>query len=242
MVIQPEKDYPKAGLARGETYRVREALPGNALLLQRPDGTTTTINPRKATQLSVYHLERAELSVGDTVRINRNDPGRDLTNGDRMHVAGVIGGTVKLESVEQRDGRPVRSLELPANRQLHLEHAYACTVHSAQGLTSDRVLIALDTRSRTTSMNLYYVAISRARHEARLYTNSIRELPAAIARRFDKSTALAIQRERQLQRRDAGVQPKGAADGKQALQRQQLEQQRKQPASGRKPSAYSHFD
>ncbi|AZU23543.1 ATPase AAA [Xanthomonas citri pv. fuscans] len=224
MVIQPEKDDQKAGLTRGETYRVKDALPGNALVLQRQDGTTTTINPRKATQLSVYRLERAELSVGDTVRINRNDPGRDLTNGDRMRVAGVIGGVVKLESVEQRDGRPARALELPTNRPLHLEHAYASTVHSAQGLTNDRALIALDTNSRTTSMNLYYVAISRACHEARVYTNSVKELPAAIARRFDKTTALAIQRERQLQRRDAGMQPKGAADGKQALQRQQFQQ------------------
>lgn len=234
MVIQPEKDYQKAGLTRGETYRVKEALPGNALVLERQDGTTTTINPRKATQLSVYHHERAELSVGDTVRINRNDPGRDLTNGDRMRVAGVIGGVVKLESVEQRDGRPVRALELPTNRPLHLEHAYASTVHSSQGLTHDRALIALDTRSRTTSMNLYYVAISRARYEARVYTNSIKELPVAISRRFDKSTALAIQRERELQRHSAGLQPKGAADGKQALQRQQ-------PASGKKPSEYGRF-
>lgn len=241
MVIQPEKDYQKAGLTRGQTYRVKEALPGNALVLQRQDGTTTTINPRKATQLSVYHLERAELSIGDTVRINRNDPGRDLTNGDRMRVAGVIGGTVKLESVEQRDGRPARALELPTNRPLHLEHAYASTVHSAQGLTNDRALIALDTKSRTTSMNLYYVAISRARQEARVYTNNRGELPAAIARRFDKTTALAIQRERQLQRRAAGMQPKGTADGKQALQRQQLQQQRKQPASGKKPSEYGRF-
>ncbi|MGV7180270.1 MobF family relaxase [Xanthomonas axonopodis] len=242
MVIQPEKDYQKAGLTRGQTYRVKEALPGNALVLQRQDGTTTTINPRKATQLSVYHLERAELSIGDTVRINRNDPGRDLTNGDRMRVAGVIGGTVKLESVEQRDGRPARALELPVNKPLHLEHAYASTVHSSQGLSNDRALIALDTKSRTTSMNLYYVAISRARQEARVYTNNRGELPSAIARRFDKSMALAIQRERQLQRRDAGMQPKGAADGKQAFQRQQLEQQRKQPASGRKLSGYGRFD
>ncbi|WP_372376790.1 MobF family relaxase (plasmid) [Xanthomonas axonopodis pv. cajani] len=229
MVIQPEKDYQKAGLTRGQTYRVKEALPGNALVLQRQDGTTTTINPRKATQLSVYHLERAELSIGDTVRINRNDPGRDLTNGDRMRVAGVIGGTVKLESVEQRDGRPARALELPVNKPLHLEHAYASTVHSSQGLSNDRVLIALDTKSRTTSMSLYYVAISRARQEARVYTNNRGELPSAIARRFDKSMALAIQHERQLQRRDAGMQPKGAADGK-------------QPASGRKPSGYGRFD
>jgi hypothetical protein len=200
MVVQPEKDYARAGLARGETYHVKEALSGNVLVLQRPDGTTTTINPRKVTLLSVYGLERAELTVGDTIRINRNDARLDLTSGDRMRIAGVTGGVVKLESVEHGDGRAIRTVELLSGKPLHLEHAYASTVHSSQGLTSDRALIALDTRSRTTSMNLYYVAISRARHEVRIYTNSTKELPAAIGRRFDKTTALEIQRQRQAAR------------------------------------------
>ncbi|WP_386266615.1 MobF family relaxase [Xanthomonas citri] len=242
MVIQPEKDYQKAGLTRGETYRVKEALPGNALVLQRQDGTTTTINPRKATQLSVYHLERAELSVGDTVRINRNDPGRDLTNGDRMRVAGVIGGTVKLESVEQRDGRPARALELPVNKPLHLEHAYASTVHSSQGLSNDRVLIALDTKSRTTSMNLYYVAISRARQEARVYTNNRGELPAAIARRFDKTTALGLERNRNTKRDRQALQRNGAADGK-AIKppAHKSPELTKKPPTPRQPRQYGRF-
>jgi ATP-dependent exoDNAse (exonuclease V) alpha subunit len=132
MVVQPERDYQKTGSMRGEIYHVKEALPGNMLAPQCRDGTITTINPCKVTQLSVYHLERAELAVGDTVRINRNDPGRDLTNGDRMRVASVFGGMVKLESVEERNGRPLRTLELPVTKPLHLEHAYASTVHSAQ--------------------------------------------------------------------------------------------------------------
>ncbi|MFA1264046.1 MobF family relaxase (plasmid) [Xanthomonas axonopodis pv. fascicularis] len=242
MVIQPEKDYQKAGLTRGQTYRVKEALPGNALVLQRQDGTTTTINPRKATQLSVYHLERAELSIGDTVRINRNDPGRDLTNGDRMRVAGVIGGTVKLESVEQRDGRPARALELPVNKPLHLEHAYASTVHSSQGLSNDRVLIALDTKSRTTSMNLYYVAISRARQEARVYTNNRGELPAAIARRFDKTTALGLERNRNTKRDRQALQRNGAADGK-AIKppAHKSPELTKKPPTPRQPRQYGRF-
>lgn len=225
MVIQPERDYSKAGLLRGETYRVREALPGNRLLLERTDGTTATINPRKVTQLSVYGQERAELAVGDTVRINRNDAKLDLTNGDRMRVTGIIGGVVKLESVERKGGRPVRTLELGAKKPLHLEHAYASTVHSSQGLTSDRALIALDTRSRTTSMNLYYVAISRARYEVRIYTNSVKNLPAAIARRFDKATAMAVQQERQMQRR--------ASDQPYQLQAQRRELEKSVPASDR---------
>lgn len=236
MVIQPERDYEKAGLLRGATYRVKEALPGNSLVVQRPDGTMATINPRKVTQLSVYELERGELSVGDTVRINRNDAGRDLTNGDRMRVARVVGGVVQLESVERKsDGHPIRLLDLPASKPLHLEHAYASTVHSSQGLTSDRALIALDTKSRTTSMNLYYVAISRARHESRIYTNSVSDLPTAISRRFDKTTALDIQRERRLQRQE--IRHNGTAvDGKPAL-----EKRSKQPAEGKTPKEYSRF-
>ena len=81
-------------------------------------------------------------------------------------------------------------------------------------------------------MNLYYVAISRARHEARVYTNSITDLPSAISRRFDKSTALTIHHDRQLQRSKAGVQLKGDSDGRQALKRQRIEYERKQAATG----------
>ena len=206
MVVQPERDYARAGLVRGEIYKVREVLSDNRLLLAAADGRTVTINPRVTTKLSVYELEKAELSVGDTVRINRNDTVRDLTNGDRYRVASVTAGLVQLESMERKDGRPLRMVELPATRPLHLEHAYASTVHSAQGLTTDRVLAALDAHSRTTSMNLYYVAISRARYEGRVYTDSLADLPAAIARRYDKTTAMEIARERKTQRQAAALQ------------------------------------
>ncbi|KIA79040.1 hypothetical protein QR66_18120, partial [Chromobacterium piscinae] len=40
----------------------------------------------------------------------------------------------------------------------------------------NRVLVDMDSYSRTTSLDLYYVAISRARTEARLYTNDRDEL------------------------------------------------------------------
>ena len=187
MVIQPEKDYPSVGLKRGATYQVVEALPGNVLTIKDNREQEFQINPRKVTQLSVYRLERQELSVGDTIRINRNNPNLDLTNGDRMRVSGVLGGVVQLQSLDSE-----RSIELPANRPLHLEHAYSSTVHSAQGLTSKRSLICMDTQSRTTSLNLYYVAISRPQHESRIYTDSKEELPAAISRRFTKTAALDL--------------------------------------------------
>lgn len=196
-----------------------QALPGNVLVVKDRSGNRYEFNPRQATKLSVYKLEKPELSVGDLIRINRQDPKLDLTNGDRMRVVSIEGGVVQLASLKEINGQPERTVSLPTNKPLHLEHAYSATVHSAQGLTNDRVMISLNTKSRTTSQNLWYVAISRARHEARVYADSIKGLPAAIAKRYDKTTALSLQQERERQRRES-IQPRNVADG-QALERKQ---------------------
>lgn len=198
-VIQPEKTY-RSGLHRGALYRVLDTGPGNRLTVAGPDRTPITFSPSTHTRLSVYQPERSELATGDRVRITRNDAGRDLANGDRFTVAAVAADRVTLEG----EGRRV---ELPADRPLHLEHAYATTVHGAQGLTADRVLIEAQTTSRTTAKDVYYVAISRARQEARIYTDDLGRLPAAVARETRKDAALDLVRERG---RDHGAGPSGA--------------------------------
>ncbi|QFG27718.1 conjugative relaxase (plasmid) [Pseudomonas umsongensis] len=219
MIVQPEKDYIRAGLSRGELYTVDQALPGNVLVVKDKNGNRVEFNPRKLTKLSVYNLEKPEFSVGDLVRITRNDQKLDLTNGDRMRVVGNANGVIELASLKEKDGTPERVVALPTNRPLHLEHAYSATVHSAQGLTNDRVMISINTKSLTTSQNLWYVAISRARHEARIYTDSIAGLPAAIANRYDKTTALSLQQARERQRNES-IKPRTVLDGKE-LERKQ---------------------
>ena len=138
-------------------------------------------------KLSVYEPERAELAAGDRVRITRNDAARDLANGDRFTVEAVSPATITLT-----DGR--RKVELPTDRPLHLDHAYATTVHSSQGLTADRVLIEASTKTRTTSKDVFYVAISRAQHEARVYTDYRGKLPLAVEREHRKHAAMEIER------------------------------------------------
>ncbi|MDY7536422.1 MobF family relaxase [Pseudomonas sp. Bout1] len=227
MIIQPEKDYEKAGLVRGDTYTVKEALPGNVLVLSAPDGSRLTINPRKATKLSVYKSEKPELSPGDLIRITRNNPSLDITNGDRMRVTALETGFIHLESVKQRDGKPERVVKLATDKPLHLEHAYAATVHSAQGLTNDRVMVSINTESRTTSLNLFYVAISRARHEARIYADNIKKLPEAISKRYDKTTSLSLQREREALRKEQNRVRSTMVDA--ALKQRELERKQKAP-------------
>lgn len=190
-VIQPERDYAKTGLKRGELYKIEDTGPGNKLVVSNDKGERVSINPMQHTKLSVYQPERAELAAGDKVRITRNDAKLDVANGDRFTVERVTTGEVTLRGAN-------RTIKLPADKPLHVDYAYAATVHSSQGLTANRVLIDAQTKSITTAKDVYYVAISRARIEARIYTDSVRDLPKAIARENVKLAALDLERGRRV--------------------------------------------
>ena len=186
-MVQPERDYPRLGLERGVLYEVTENGPGNRLTLRDDKGKVVEFTPRTQIHLSVYEPERAELAQGDRVRVTRNDAALDLANGDRFTVAAVAKNAVTLH-----DGK--REVVLPADRPLHMDHAYATTVHSSQGTTAERVLIDVATNSRTTGKDVYYVAISRARKEARIYTDDRAKLPLAVAREHAKHAAMELEK------------------------------------------------
>jgi hypothetical protein len=74
----------------------------------------------------------------------------------------------------------------------HLDHGYAVTSHASQGATVDRVLVNIDTtRSRElVNRKQFYVSLSRARHDALIFTDSREAMPRAISRTADKAIAL----------------------------------------------------
>ncbi len=181
-VISPEKDYKGAGLERGALYRVEESGLGKHLTVTDKEGKQIKFNPMVYSRLSVYRPEKAEISIGEKVRINRNEAKLDLANGDRFTVKAVDQKQVTLT-----DGK--REVQLSTEKPLHMEHSYATTIHSSQGLTSERVFI-----DKPTSKDLYYVGISRAKTDARIYTDDRKELPKNISRESIKFTALDINR------------------------------------------------
>lgn len=188
-VIQPERDYKSGNLRQGEMYRVIGATSDkpNALEVEHIASKVRTVfNPARTTKISVYQPVEAELSAGDWVRITRNDAKLDLVNGGRFEVLAVTPTSVTI-------GNGARRLTLDASTvPLHLDRAYATTSHSAQGLTCDRVLINAESYSRTTQRDVYYVAISRARHHAVIYTDNAGKLSKAVDRLEVKTAALDI--------------------------------------------------
>lgn len=182
-IIQPERDY-KNGLKRGELYEIVQCnIKRDRLLVKSlSDNSEIEIIPKIMSKLSVYHKHKSEVSVGDVVRVTRNNAELDLANGERYEVINV---TKKSITIAGND----KTVTLDASKPIHLDHAYATTAHSAQGLTCDRVFYNAESISRTTAQDTYYVSISRERHEVVVFTDNANKLPNAVQRESYKGLA-----------------------------------------------------
>ena len=187
--VQMLKDYSSIKLARGEIATVVSTEPGLVRLIGE-DGVIRDWHPVSNPNVIVFNLVESEMAVGDKVRITANDYGRKLVNGEFATVA-ALDAESKLISLKMADGR----LEtFRTDQPLHIQHGYCTTIHSAQGATCQRILIDASAESVTSNQDSYYVAISRARQHALIYTDDIEMLPERMCRTAEKSVALSLKR------------------------------------------------
>jgi ATP-dependent exoDNAse (exonuclease V) alpha subunit len=93
-----------------------------------------------------------------------------------------------------------RSVTFRLEDHPHLDFGYAVTSHSSQGQTADRVLVHVDTAvagERLINRRMAYVAVSRGRHDAQIYTNDKAQLGEALGR--DVSHRIAMEPDRVLE-------------------------------------------
>jgi conjugative relaxase-like TrwC/TraI family protein len=158
----------------------------NEITVHLESGRELTYNPQRLSGVSVYREAERNFAEGDRIQFRAPFTEKRIANGELATIAkmGDEEMTVKLDS-----GREV-SFEKDHFR--HIDHGYAVTSHSSQGTTVDRVLINADTSESRVLLNdrMGYVAVSRAREDAIIYTNSIEELRGALDRRVDKEMAV----------------------------------------------------
>jgi conjugative relaxase-like TrwC/TraI family protein len=188
-IIQAQKDFESLGLKRGDLASVLETKDGK-VILEKADGNHVEWKPAIQTSLTAYNFTERELSIGDSVRLTSNDYSQGILNGDRATVVAIDAEHQKI-TLTKTDGQ---SITLDGRKPLHLDHGYCSTVHSAQGQTAQRVLIDADAYSAATNESGYYVAISRAREEVKIYTDDKSMLPESISRESTKSAALDIEK------------------------------------------------
>src|ERR1700722_3421930 len=191
-VLRYSRASKETGIGKGEYTQVKSIdAPRNRLTVELQDGTRRTYDPRRQQGVSVFREEMRSFSVGDRIQFTApaNEP----------KVANRELGTI--ESIEE-DGRlrlkmdGGRTVELDPRKHPHLDHGYAMTSHSSQGQTADRVLIHVDTELGAKDLlnsRMAYVAVSRGRYDAQIYTNNAQTLGQELSR--DVSHSPAIQQE-----------------------------------------------
>jgi ATP-dependent exoDNAse (exonuclease V) alpha subunit len=186
-VVRADREYKSLGLARGDLATVVDGRAG-VVTLQRADGERVEWRPTSHPHFTTYTSNTRELAEGDLVRFTSNDYRAGFVNGERATVVAVEPERGRL-LLEKADGR---TLLLRTDEPLHLEHGYCQTVHAAQGQTADRVLIEVSATSGAGNEASHYVAISRAAHEARIYTDDAQRLHEVLGKVDGKTAALEL--------------------------------------------------
>jgi conjugative relaxase-like TrwC/TraI family protein len=163
----------------------------NQITVKKADGNFVTYDPSRVKGVTLYEPELRAFAEGDRIQFTapwkeKAVSNRDLGTITHLDPHGNI--TVKLDG----SGRTVA---WNLNQNKHLDYAYAMTSHSSQGATVDRVLIHIDTGdSRTRALiddALAYVATSRPRYDAQVFTDNTEQLAPALSRSHQNTTALS---------------------------------------------------
>ena len=90
------------------------------------------------------------------------------------------------------DGGKERMVAFNPREMRHFDHGYAVTSHSSQGLTAERVLVNMNTDVHPELINsrFAYVSVSRASHDAQIYTNDVGFLAASLSQDVSKPSAI----------------------------------------------------
>jgi hypothetical protein len=161
----------------------------NLLTVQKDDGKTVTYNPVRLYGVTAYRELERDFAVGD--RLGFTAPSKELGVANRD-----LGTVQQIDkdgqvSVEMDNGK---SVSFDAHEMRHFDHGYAVTSHSSQGLTADRVLVNIDTNVHPELIDnrFAYVSVSRASHDAQVYTNDANSLAKTLSHDVAKTSAIEI--------------------------------------------------
>ena len=161
----------------------------NQLTVEKGNQELATYDPRRLTGVSVYREIEREFSVGDRIQFTAPDKSLGVANRD-LAVIAAIHPDGRLSARLDNN----RQIEFNASEHRHFDHGYAVTSHSSQGLTAERVLVHADTSVHPDLLNsrFGYVSISRASHEATLFTDDMAKLGPQLGADVSKTSALEL--------------------------------------------------
>jgi len=161
--------------------------------VKRENGKQVSYDPRRLHGVTLYREAERAFSQGDRVQFTAPNRERHIANRE-------LGTIEKIEDSSNLQLRldSGRTVAFDIKENPHLDYGYAVTSHSSQGQTADRVLVHVDTEQageKLVNRRLAYVAVSRGRYDAQVYTNDKGQLAAQLSRDMSHRSAMEPSRE-----------------------------------------------
>ena len=188
-VLQYSTGSKAEGIERGSFATVQSVdARANTIAVSLEGDSTVTYDPRRLRGVNVFREVERDFANGDRVQFTAPNKELGVANRDLGTVVSLQDGRMTL----RMDGKAGRTVTFNTAEFRQFDHGYAVTSHSAQGLTSKRVLANFDTDLHPGLINtrLAYVAISRASEEVHIYTNRADTLAQHLSTDVQKTSAL----------------------------------------------------
>jgi conjugative relaxase-like TrwC/TraI family protein len=171
----------------GDLLQFHQNAPGYKKGSRLIVGAGVTQPTEFANRFETYRPREFALAVGDRVRITAGGKTKDgkhrLGNGALLSVQGFTKrGDIVVDHgwVIDRDFG-------------HLTHGYVITSHASQGVTVDKVFVGMSSQSfPATCQRTAYVAVTRGKEQAQIFTDDRNELLKAISRPDDPLSATEL--------------------------------------------------
>jgi hypothetical protein len=181
------------GRDRHQVDYVVERAEGARVMLRGGDGQEKVWNPAKDKAAGVYQPRDLNLAAGDQIIFRENSGRGDsrVVNGQTATIerAGRDGIEARLD-----DGR---NITLDPAKGHAIDHGWCRTVHSSQGATVDRVIVAGEA-SRVATAETAYVACSRERESLTIVTDHAERLAATWGRWAERQHAMTASHEHSI--------------------------------------------
>jgi ATP-dependent exoDNAse (exonuclease V) alpha subunit len=161
----------------------------NLVTVRKQNGEQVTYAPSRLRGISAYREIERDFAVGE--RLQFTAPNKELGVANRdLGTIQQIGEAGKITVC--MDGDKEKAVMFDPAEMRHFDHGYAVTSHSSQGLTAKRVLVNMDTNVHPELINsrFAYVSVSRASHDAQIYTNDAASLAESLSRDVSKASAI----------------------------------------------------
>jgi len=169
------RQHVAGGFEAGRSWTVEGRSKDGAVTVRNAEGRTANLPLGNAGSFEVYADEERRFSVGDRVRVVERG---ETTDGHRLEK-----GAFHRVTGFSRDGEIILEHDriVPASFPF-LDHGYAATSVSSQGLTVGTVLVAMGAASvPAMSREQFYVSVSRGKRDVRVYVDDKDAVRDAIA-------------------------------------------------------------